>query len=457
MVNLISSINGSETTGRYLVLLRENAIDSGIGILRDYTGNKTVARAADFETHAVTAEQLEQTDTTVFDNLGVAVCTLDPEQLQSLHQASDESSPIAVIEPERVVYALNGQRLGIIEQLAPSPTTNSAVEYLKGYRDAVDRLVDYLVPTNGVQRMLPTPGIQVLDETMSTWGLQITKVVNSKFSGRGIKVAVLDTGLDLTHPDFAGRRIVSKSFIPNQEVQDRNGHGTHCIGTACGPLSPPIPPRYGIGYETEIFVGKVLSNQGRGTDSEILAGIEWAIANGCQIISMSLGARVSLGQPYSGLFEVVADRALRNGTLIIAAAGNESQRHLGIVEPVGHPANCPSIMAVGGIDSQLQVAWFSNAGLNSNGGQVDIVAPGAEPRTLGVSSRTDVYSSYPMPTRYRRLAGTSMAAPHVAGIAALYAEAIGATGRVLWNRLTQNALRLPLPSVDVGAGLVQAP
>ncbi|MBD2361256.1 S8 family serine peptidase [Anabaena minutissima FACHB-250] len=458
MISPISSINGSETTGRYLVLLRENAIDSGIRTLRDYTGNRRVARAADFEKNAVTAEQLEQTDTTIFDNLGVAVCTLDPEQLQSLHQASDESSPIAVIEAERVVYALNGQGLGgIVEQLAPRSTTNPAMEYLKGYRDAVDRLVDHLAPTNGTTRMLPMPGIQVVDETIATWGLQITKVVNSKFSGRGIKVAVLDTGFDLTHPDFAGRRIISKSFIPNQEVQDRNGHGTHCIGTACGPLSPAIPPRYGIGYETEIFAGKVLSNQGRGTDSEILAGIEWAIANGCQIVSMSLGARVFPGQRYSGVFEVVADRALRNGMLIIAAAGNESERHLGIVEPVSHPANCPSIMAVGAIDSQLQVAWFSNAGLNTDGGQVDIVAPGAEPGTPGGSSRIDIHSSYLMPTRYRRSAGTSMAAPHVAGIAALYAEAIGATGRVLWNRLTQNALRLSLPSVDVGAGLVQAP
>ncbi|MBD2598012.1 S8 family serine peptidase [Nostoc spongiaeforme FACHB-130] len=456
MMNPISSINGSETTGRYLVLLRENELDSGIRTLRDHTGNRRVARAADFETNAISAEQLEQTDTTVFDNLGVAVCTLDPEQLQSLHAASDETSPIAVIEKERVVYALNGQRVGIVEQLAPSPTSNLGVEYLRGYRDAVDRLVDHLVPTNGVQQMLPSPGIQVIDETMATWGLQITKVVNSKYSGRGIKVAVLDTGLDLTHPDFASRRIFSKSFIANQEVQDRYGHGTHCIGTACGPLSPPILPRYGIGYETEIFVGKVLSNQGRGTDSEILAGIEWAIANRCQIISMSLGARVSVGQPHSGLFEVVADRVLRNGTLIIAAAGNESRRDLGIVEPVGHPANCPSIMAVGAIASQLQVAWFSNGGLNPNGGQVDIVAPGAEPGTPG-GSRVDVYSSYLMPTRYRRLAGTSMATPHVAGIAALYAEATGATGRVLWNRLTQNALRLALPSVDVGAGLVQAP
>ena len=460
MISRISSINGSETTGRYLVLMRENSLDSGIRTLRDYTGDRRVARAADFENHAVTADQLEQTDTTVFENLNVAVCNFDPEQLVSLNKACDENSPIALIEAERVVYAFEWPGLGLLEQLTSGSTTNPTIEYLKGYRDAVDQLVDRLVSTNGngAQKISSLLGIQAVDETTATWGLQITKVVNSKYSGRGINVAVLDTGFDFTHPDFAGRQISSQSFIANQDVQDKQGHGTHCVGIACGPLSTSIPPRYGIGYGADIFVGKVLSNQGVGSDSSILAGLEWAIANGCQIISMSLGAPVLSGQQPSGLFEVVADRALRHGTLIIAAAGNESDRSLGIVKPVGHPANCPSIMAVGAIDSQLKVAWFSNAGLNSNGGQIDIVAPGADPGVgQGGNARTDIYSSYLMPTRYRRLAGTSMATPHVAGIAALYAEATGSTGRVLWNLLTQNALRLPLPSVDVGAGLVQAP
>ncbi len=461
MISPISLINGSETTGRYLVLLRENTHDDGIRTLRDYTANKRVARSADFENHAVTAEQLEQTDTTIFDHLGIGVCTLDPDQLRSLHEASNENSAIAVIEPERVVYALSspGLGLGILEQQLKSTTiTSPTIEYLKGYRDAIDQLIDRLVPTNGngSQRTLSSPGMQTIEETTATWGLQITKVINSKFSGRGIKVAVLDTGFDLTHPDFAGRRITTKSFIPNQEVQDRQGHGTHCIGTACRTLSPSIPPRYGIGYETEIFVGKVLNNQGSGADGSILAGIEWAIANNCQIVSMSLGARALIGQPYSRTFEMAADRALRNGTLIIAAAGNESDRP-NQVNAVGHPANCPSIMAVGAISTQLEVAWFSNGGMNPNGGQINIVAPGAEPSIPASGSRVDVYSSYLMPTRYRRLAGTSMATPHAAGIAALYAEATGATGRILWNLLTQNALRLTLPSIDVGAGLIQAP
>ena len=190
----------------------------------------------------------------------------------------------------------------------------------------------------------------------------------------------------------------------------------------------------------------MLSNQGSGADGGILQGIEWALVNGCHIISMSLGARTQVGTPYSPVYEAVAQRALRRGTLIIAAAGNDSNRTSGIITPVARPANCPSIMAVAALNSQLRIANFSNRGINPEGGQVDIAAPGVE-----------VYSSWLMPTQYRTISGTSMATPHVAGIAALDAEATGLRGQQLWNHLMQTARRLPLTSEDVGTGLVQAP
>jgi subtilisin len=269
-----------------------------------------------------------------------------------------------------------------------------------------------------------------------TWGLLATNVLNSTYSGQGIKVAVLDTGMDLQHPDFAGRMITSSSFIPGQQVQDLHGHGTHCIGTSCGSRAPAKAPRYGIAHNAHIFAGKVLSNSGTGSTGGILAGINWAIANGCQVISMSLGSKAGPQLFY----EQAAQRALAAGSLIIAAAGNDSNRP-SYIHPTGAPANSPSVVAVAALDLNLNVAAFSN------GGKIEIAGPGV-----------DVFSSVPMPRQYATMSGTSMATPHVAGIAALIAESGAAyRGAALAARLQALARALPHPVSDVGAGLVQAP
>lgn len=432
---MANSMTPMETTGRYLVLLPEGNVDSGIRAFTDSTGISAVARSADFAGRTFTAEQLESEGASVFDTLGVAVVSLDPDQVQSLRAATTLGGTVLVIEPERVVYAIGA-----------SLNTGLTSDYLKGYRDAINNLVDQAIPS---ESQLAAAAVFV--NGSATWGLQATKVIDSPYSGLGIKVAVLDTGLDLTHPDFTGRKINSQSFISGEAVQDQNGHGTHCIGTACGPQNPSTLPRYGIAYNAEIFAGKVLSNRGSGSDGGILAGIDWAISNGCQVISMSLGAPTSPGDTYSKVYEQIGQRALRQGTLIVAAAGNESRdpstgKRLSPPNPVGYPANAPSLMAVAALDAQLQIAAFSNGSINPNGGQVDIAGPGV-----------DVYSTWPMPTRYRSISGTSMATPHVAGIAALYAEATKLNGYALWGYLLRDAQRLLLPSTDVGVGLVQAP
>lgn len=427
-----------ETTGRYLILLHQEDIGSGIRALTDSTGISGVARAADFEAHRFSAEELESPNVSVFDNMGVAVVSLDPNQVQSVGAAAASGGALLAIEPERVVYAI-----GI------SPSMGFSGDYLKGYRDAINHLVDQIVPAESRLTTAAT-----FTDSAATWGLQATKVVDSPYSGLGIKVAVLDTGLDLNHPDFAGRTITSQSFIVGEAVQDQHGHGTHCIGTACGSKAPPTLPRYGIAYNAEIFAGKVLSNRGSGADGGILAGIEWAVTNSCQVISMSLGARTSPGDTYSRVYEQVGQRALRQGSLIVAAAGNDSDRRSGQFNPVGYPANAPSLMAVAALTAELQVSFFSNRSINPDGGQIDIAGPGGN---AGVDTTPQIYSTWPMPTRYKSISGTSMATPHVAGIAALYAEATGLTGHALWGVLMREAQRLSLPSIDVGVGLVQAP
>jgi subtilisin family serine protease len=282
--------------------------------------------------------------------------------------------------------------------------------------------------------------------TQGAWGLQTTRVTASRFSGRGVLVAVLDTGIDLQHPDFATRTIVSESFVPGAAIDDGNGHGTYCAGVVCGPTSPAQLPRYGVACDAILYVGKVIGDDGSGTDGTILAGIDWAVRNGCAVVSLSVGSPVAPGEPYSGVYEQAAQRALAAGTLMLAAAGNDSVRPDEIA-PVDHPANCPSILAIAAIDEYLRIAPFSCGGVNGDGGEVDLAAPGVAIR-----------SSWPRPDLYRTDSGTSMATPHVAGIAALLAEANPSIrGRDLLALLTQSVQPLSLPARDVGAGLVLAP
>ncbi|HSH78466.1 MAG TPA: S8 family serine peptidase, partial [Herpetosiphonaceae bacterium] len=384
------------TTGRYLVLMEEDKLEAGVKVLSDTAGLR-VARSRDFGDSAVDADTLANTEAIVFDDLAVAVVSAPPEQLAGVRAMRGEGSGILAVERERIVRAIQEPGEGGVAVV--SLTNRMPTDYLTGYRDAVNSLVDRIVMPNGATHSAAARLAAEFDESLLTWGIRATRVAESQYSGKGVRVAVLDTGFDFGHPDFEGRRIVDKSFILGQTAQDGYGHGTHCIGTALGPQQPGQLPRYGIAYEGEIYVGKVLSNEGSGADGGILAGINWAVVNGCAIVSMSLGAAVQPGESFSRIYEALARRALAAGTLIIAAAGNESGRP-GVIAPVGHPANCPSIMAVAAVDQNLNVAAFSSAGLNLQGGQVDIAGPGVQVR-----------SSWPRPTLYRTISGTSMATP----------------------------------------------
>ena len=381
-------------TGRILVLFGEGATEAGAKVLSDRAGIHL----------SMSNESADSSEHKVYHSLGLAVISADPDRVRAISSASSEqNSPIISMEDEQVAQ--------------------------------VDPIV-------GVEQT----------EGEATWGLIDTKVIDSPYSGKGIKVAILDTGFDLEHPDFANRNIIGKSFVVDgQTVQDGHGHGTHTTGTACGPRNPYNSKGYGVAYEADIYIGKVLNNDGSGSDSSIIEGINWAIDEGCQIISMSIGGLVSVGSSYSFTYEIVASRALVKGTLIIVAAGNDSKRNYqpSIINPVSRPANCPGMMGVGAIDRNFAIASFSNGYMNTQykGGEVDLVGPGV-----------DIYSSWPLSRKYNTISGTSMATPHVAGIAALYAEANpSARGRTLWNLLINNAQTLNLTARDAGAGLVQAP
>ena len=416
--------NGALYTGRQVVVLApKSGRTNPARALATIAGFSNVARSKDFEFQAVSMSEANDADATVFDELGVAVVSADPDQRSALIAAAAEGDVVLSVEPELIHHAL------------------TVTDYARGYHDGVSDLYERLNGNNGSAGATALAAVPV-DNDQFTWGVQATRVSTSSRTGRGVRVAVLDTGFDVRHPDFIGRTVTTQSFILGETVQDAHGHGTHCIGTSCGSAKPDSTRRYGVATEAEIFAGKVLSDSGSGSDRGILAGINWALANNCAIVSMSLGADV---REVSRAYEAVGKVALDRGTLIIAAAGNNARRP-GDPGFVGVPANSSSIMAIAATDSANQVARFSSGSGNGDGGRVDLAGPGVK-----------VFSSWPLPQRHNSINGTSMATPHVSGIAALWNEATGLTGRELWTLLVQNAKALDVPSADVGAGLAQAP
>ena len=409
LVSALQRGDDSLETGRYIITYKEEARDESTKSLK--AQGLRVADARDFTDQAVSLADVGDADALVFPEIGAAVISGGAFRARGLSVQDEiaEDSPIETIEPEYFAFAETEQDL-----------------YLRGFRRAAQAIEEDLRSTGEAERESELEAA-VLG---ATWGLVACRVPPSTRSGLGIKVAVLDTGMDLGHPDFVGRVIVSQSFV-GQPVQDLHSHGTHCIGTACGPQAPAgTTPRYGIGYRSQIFAGKVLSNSGSGSTASVLAGMNWAIANRCPVISMSLGGNT----PVQAAYTAAGAAALGRGLLIVAAAGNANSA-------TGAPANSPTIMAVASLDNNLQRSSFSNFG------KIEISGPGR-----------DVFSSVPRPTRYGTKSGTSMATPHVAGCAALWAQTSNALrGMALWKKLQATARPLPEPPSRVGKGLVQAP
>ncbi len=396
-------------TGRYIVTFRE-----GVGATAGRTLQSRGLRVADtrdFAGQAVDMEDVGDADALVFGEIGCAVVGAD-----SVGAASASTRMLEGGEPDDAVEAIEPEYFAF----------DDSREFLRGFLSAANAI------GRGIDRDDDDIESDVGSEALgATWGLAACRVPASPRSGANIRVAILDTGLDLKHRDFAGRPITSKSFV-GQPVQDGSGHGTHVTGTALGPKAPPgSTPRYGVAFAGRIFIGKVLNNSGSGTTATVLAGMNWAIACKCHVINLSLGAQT----PPQAAYTAAGNAALSKGLLMIAAAGNRGGK------PTGAPANSPSIFAVGSVNKSGAPSSFSSQG------KIEIAAPGR-----------DVFSAWPRPQLYRTISGTSMAAPHVAGCAALWAQTSGSLrGGALWNRLRASAKRLPHPSSRVGAGLVQAP
>jgi len=264
-------------------------------------------------------------------------------------------------------------------------------------------------------------------------------------TGVGVKVAVLDTGIDLQHPDFENRIEPGNavSFVEGETVQDGWGHGTHCAGLVAGPMQPSTGPRYAVAPGAELLVGKIIDKTGGGWDDHIFAALAWATIKGAKIVSMSFGSYREQHQENDQVYEFVAN-LLQNhfNVLLVAAAGNYSHRP-DSTAPVIDPAAADAIVAVAAVDGDDQISFDSCKKMDEYG-DVTISAPGV-----------DIHSAWTEKT-YWSDSGTSYATAHVAGIAALHLEQASLNATGLRQALIDNKEALGDPA-DYGAGLAKAP
>ncbi|MGW1057073.1 S8 family serine peptidase [Micromonospora rubida] len=236
------------------------------------------------------------------------------------------------------------------------------------------------------------------------------------YDGTGVKVAVLDTGIDPNHPDFAGKIVDSRSFIPNEEVKDGHGHGTHVASTIAGSGSASGGKNKGVAPGAQLLIGKVLSNGGYGADSGIIAGMEWAARSGAKVVSMSLGGPGTDGTDPMAL--AVNQLTAETGALFTIAAGNEGE---GGASTLGSPGTADAALTVGAVDDADDLAYFSSRGPRIGDGAIkpEITAPGV---AIVAARAAGTSLGKPVDPQYTSASGTSMATPHVAGAAAILAQ-----------------------------------
>ncbi|MEU0091442.1 S8 family serine peptidase [Kribbella sp. NPDC006257] len=236
-------------------------------------------------------------------------------------------------------------------------------------------------------------------------------------TGKGVKVAVLDTGIDPNHPDFAGRIGATQNFSAAPDAGDHFGHGTHVASITAGNGAASGGKYKGVAPDATLLNGKVLDDNGFGDFSGIVAGMEWAAAQGASVINMSLGGDASDGT--DDLSQAVNRISRSSGALFVIAAGNCFAPE---PQTVSSPAAADDALAVGNLQRDGSLNDTSCRGPRKGDGALkpEISAPGTD---IVAAKAADAVIGTPVDDNYTTLSGTSMASPHVAGTAALVAQA----------------------------------
>jgi subtilisin family serine protease len=272
------------------------------------------------------------------------------------------------------------------------------------------------------------------------------------FDGTGVTVAVLDSGIDADHPDLAGKVVASQNFSGSDTAADRHGHGTHVAGIVAGTGAASGGELTGVAPGADLMNVKVIGDDGAGSESDIIAGMAWAVAQGADIVNMSLGGSATDGtDPISQAVDQLTEQ---HDVLFAIAAGNFGPGD----QTVSSPGAAGAALTVGYVDKTEQLATNSSRGPRRGDFAIkpDVTAPGVgivSARAAGTALGT------PVGEAYTQVSGTSMATPHVAGAAAILRQAEPElTAADVKARLVGTAV--PNPQLDVyqqGGGRIDVP
>lgn len=335
---------------------------------------------------------------------------------------SDVSIPLE--ERQKYHRSVNGEMVGKIERLG--------VEVIKVKDIDVDKASEILRRSPNVNYAEPNYKAYAYEITNDPgilekwqWGMYKTQAASSGESAwnlskgnAGIKVAVLDTGIDSSHEDLAGKVSAVRNCTNSAKAEDFNGHGTHVAGIIAA-TSNNSKGVSGIGYNISLINAKVLGDDGSGYYSWIADCMVWATDQGAKVINLSLG-----GSQGAKVLEDAVNYAYKKGVVIVAAAGNEGSSN------PSYPAYYANVLSVAATDSSDNKPGWSNWG-----NWVDVAAPG-----VSVYSTLPSYSNAQKKLNYGTLSGTSMAAPHVAGLAGLiFAKSDGIDNTRVISAIEENA------------------
>ncbi|MBA3532728.1 MAG: S8 family peptidase [Ardenticatenales bacterium] len=266
--------------------------------------------------------------------------------------------------------------------------------------------------------------------------------------GEGVKICIVDTGIDAGHPDFAGRLLAQEDFT-GEGLGDRHGHGTHVASIAAGSGEASGGQYRGVAPRATLLAAKVLRGDGTGRMSMVMAGVEWAVDQGAQIINLSLGTRGNCDG--SDATSTVCDMAMSAGAVVIVAAGNEGPGS----GTLGSPGCARRPITVGAMTDDYRIADFSSRGPTLDGrSKPDIVLPGQD---IVAARATATSLGRPVNEHYTSMNGTSMAAPHAAGIAALMLAANPSLKPTTIKEIMMTAVRsLDVDEMMQGKGLLLA-